>query len=127
MAQGLEEPTVNPTIAYSFYPTHEEILDYGSVLEETNPHPENREISVHYASSDDVWRRNKMIVDNALVYAVTTEIMLSDDLEPRSIDECRRRTDWSNWNQVELDSLAKSKVFGPVTLTPPHVKPVGYK
>ncbi|KAM1143257.1 hypothetical protein ACFX2B_031795 [Malus domestica] len=102
MAQGLEEPTVNPTIAYSFYPTHEEILDYGSVLEETNPHIEN-------------------------LYAVTTEIMLSDDIEPRFINECRRRTDWSNWNQVELDSLAKSKVFGPVILTPPHVKPVGYK
>ena len=32
-AQGPEEPTVNPTIAYSFYPTHEEILDYGIVLE----------------------------------------------------------------------------------------------
>jgi len=26
--QGPKEPTVNPTIAYSFYPTHEEILDY---------------------------------------------------------------------------------------------------
>ncbi|KAM1614644.1 hypothetical protein ACFX2K_023977 [Malus domestica] len=53
-AQGPEEPTVNPTIAYSFYPTHEEILDYGSVLEETNPPPENREISVYYDSLDDV-------------------------------------------------------------------------
>ena len=31
-AQGPEEPTVNLTIAYSFYPTHEEIIDYGSVL-----------------------------------------------------------------------------------------------
>ena len=31
--QDPEEPTMNPTIAYSFYPTHKEILDYGSVLE----------------------------------------------------------------------------------------------
>ncbi|KAM2472176.1 hypothetical protein ACFX1W_047366 [Malus domestica] len=104
MAQGPEEPIVNPTIAYSFYPTHEEILDYGSVLEETNPPPENREISIYYASLDDVWHRNEMIVDNA----VATEIMLSDDIEPRSINECRRITDWSNWKhviQVELNSL----------------------
>ncbi|KAM1225989.1 hypothetical protein ACFX2G_045625 [Malus domestica] len=129
-AQGPEEPTVNPTITYSFYPTHKEILDYGSVLEETNPLPENREISVYYASLDDVWRRNEMIVDDALAFAVATEIMLSDDIEPRSIDKCRRRADWSNWKQaiqVELDSLAKRKVFGPVVPTPPHVKPVGYK
>ncbi|KAM1628851.1 hypothetical protein ACFX2K_017216 [Malus domestica] len=104
-AQGPEEPTVNPTIAYSFYPTHEEILDYGSVLEETNPPRENP-------------------------FAVATEIMLSDDIESRSVDECRRRADWSNWKQaiqVELDSLAKRKVFGPVVPTPLHVKPVGYK
>ncbi|KAM2817807.1 hypothetical protein COP1_041878 [Malus domestica] len=129
-AQGPEEPTVNPIIAYSCYPTHEEILDYGSVLEETNPPPENREISVYYASLDDVWRRNEMIVDDALAFAIATEIMLSDDIEPRSVDECRRRADWSNWKQaiqVELDSLEKCKVFGPVVPTPPHVKPVGYK
>ena len=93
MAQALEELIVNPTIAYSFYPTHEEILDYGNVLEETNPPPENCEISVYYASLDDVWRRNEMIVDDALAYAVATEIMLSDDIEPHSVDECQRRTD----------------------------------
>ena len=46
-------PPANPTVAYSFYPTHEEILDYGSVIEETNPPPKNHEISVHYASLDD--------------------------------------------------------------------------
>ncbi|KAM1380872.1 hypothetical protein ACFX2I_022551 [Malus domestica] len=70
-AQGPKEPTVNLTIAYSFYPTHKEILDYGSVLEETNPSPNNP-------------------------FAVATEIMLSDDIEQHSVDECQRRTDWSN-------------------------------
>ncbi|KAM2185912.1 hypothetical protein PS2_030662 [Malus domestica] len=61
---------------------------------------------------------------------VAINIMLSDDIEPRSVDECRRRTDWSNWKQaiqVELDSLVKRKVFGHVVPTPPRVKPVGYK
>ncbi|KAM2216225.1 hypothetical protein ACFXTI_022739 [Malus domestica] len=95
-----------------------------------NPSLENREISVHYASLDDVWCRNEMIVDNALAYAVAIEIMLSNDIEPCSVDECRRKTDWLNWKQaiqVELDSLAKRKVFGLVAHTSPHVKPVGYK
>ncbi|KAB2617089.1 inosine-5'-monophosphate dehydrogenase 2-like [Pyrus ussuriensis x Pyrus communis] len=87
MTQGPKEPTVIPTIAYSFYPTHEEILDYGSVLEEKNFLPENREISVYYASLDDVWRRNEMIIDDALAYAVATEIMSSDDMEPLYVDD----------------------------------------
>ena len=37
---------------------------------------------------------------------------------------------WSNWKQaiqVELDLLAKRKVFGPLAPIPQHVKPVGYK
>ncbi|KAM1021654.1 hypothetical protein ACFX2A_043777 [Malus domestica] len=71
-----------------------------------------------------------MIVDDALTFVVTTEIMLSDDIEPRSIDECQRRTDLSNWKQaiqVKLDSLTKRKVFGHVPPTPPHMKPVDYK
>ena len=71
-----------------------------------------------------------MIVDDAFVYLVAIDIMLSDDIEPCSIDECRHIIDWLNWKQaiqVELDSLAKRKVFGPIVPTPPRVKPVGYK
>ena len=70
-----------------------------------------------------------MIVDDAFTYSVATDIILSDDIEPRSVDECRRRTDWSNWKQaiqVELDSL-KRKLFGHIVPTPPCLKPVGYK
>ncbi|KAM2987383.1 hypothetical protein FF2_007556 [Malus domestica] len=70
MAHASEEPTVNPIVAYSLYLTYEEILDYGSILEETNPPSENHEISVYYASLNDVWCRNEMIVDDALVYTV---------------------------------------------------------
>ena len=125
-----EEPTLNPIVTYSLYPTHEEILDYGSVIEKTNPPPESHEILIYHASLDDVWCRNEMIIDDALAYAVAIEIMLIDDIKPRSVDECRRRTDWSNRKQaiqVELDSLVKHKVFGPVAPTPPHVNLVGYK
>ena len=37
---------------------------------------------------------------------------------------------WPKWKQaiqVELDSLAKRSVYGPVAPTPPNVKPVGHK
>ena len=47
-----------------------------------------------------------------------------------TIEDCRQRNDWSKWKdaiQVELDSLAKRKVFGPVVRTPEGVKPIGYR
>ncbi|KAM3000765.1 hypothetical protein FF2_037134 [Malus domestica] len=88
--------SLNPTIAHSSVPTHEVILDYGDALDETCWPSQNREILVHYTVLDEVWNRNEMIVDDAFVYSVATDIMLSDDIEPRSVNEYRRRTDWSN-------------------------------
>ena len=47
-----------------------------------------------------------------------------------TIEDCRQRNDWPKWKdaiQVELDLLAKRKVFGPVVRTPEGVKPVGYR
>ncbi|KAB2595459.1 retrotransposon protein [Pyrus ussuriensis x Pyrus communis] len=68
--------------------------------------PENREISVHYTVLDEVWNRNEMIVNDAFLYSVTTDIMLSNGIEPRSIDECRRRTDCQIGNkQSRLNSI----------------------
>ncbi|KAM1025236.1 hypothetical protein ACFX2C_038431 [Malus domestica] len=94
------DPSLNPTIVYSSVPTHEVILDYGDALNETCQPPENREISVHYIVLDEVWNRKEMIIDNAFAYSVAVDIMLIDDIEPHSINECRRRADWSNSKQA---------------------------
>ncbi|KAM1275152.1 hypothetical protein ACFX1X_025317 [Malus domestica] len=48
---------------------------------------DNREISIHYAVLDEVWNTNEIIIDNAFAYSVANDIMLSDDIEPRSVDE----------------------------------------
>ncbi|KAK9951191.1 hypothetical protein M0R45_006648 [Rubus argutus] len=116
---------------------HEIIKDYGDVLEERvpdetpiAPNPENLEISVNHASLDDILKRNETIIDDVFIYAVVADIMSNDDMEPLTVAECQRRTDWPKWKQaiqVELDSLAKRSVFGPVAPTPPNVKPVGHK
>ena len=90
------DPSLNPTITHSFVPTYEVILDYSDALDETCRPPENREISVHYAVLDEAWNRNEMIIDDAFTYLVATDIMLSDDIEPRSVNECQHKTDWSN-------------------------------
>ena len=56
--------------------------------------------------------------------------LMDEDHEPKSIEECTRRSDWPKWKEAidaELKSLAKRAVFGPVAHTPKGVKPVGYK
>ncbi|KAJ9540031.1 hypothetical protein OSB04_026537 [Centaurea solstitialis] len=116
---------------------HEIIKDHGDVLEERVPeetsishHPDNLEIYVEYASLDDILKRNETVIDDVFIFAVATDIMSNDDMEPRTIVECQRRTDWPQWKQAiqdELDSLTKRRVFGPVAPTPPNVKPIGNK
>ena len=44
--------------------------------------------------------------------------------------ECKKRSDWPKWKEaiaVELLSLNKRKVFGPVCRTPEDIFPVGHK
>ena len=55
---------------------------------------------------------------------------MKNDIEPRTIQECRRRNDWPKWKdaiQAELKSLEKREVFGQITQTPNGIKPVNYK
>lgn len=54
----------------------------------------------------------------------------SDDPDPRSILECQKRHDWEEWKkaiQIELLSLNKRNVFGPIVTTPENINHVGYK
>ena len=89
------------------------------------------EISINYASTGELWDRTKVVINKVFFFAVATEILKeNDDHEPRSVDECRSKHDWSKWKeaiQVELDSLTKRKLFGPIVPTPDDVKLVGYK
>ena len=61
---------------------------------------------------------------------MTSDIIRNEeDLEPRNVEECRHRNNWSKWKeaiQAKLNSLTKREVFGPVVQTPKDVKPVGY-
>ena len=106
------------------------------VLEEIQNHEDaqvlaNDEIFINYASTGELWDRTKVVINKVFFFAVAIEILKQDDdHEPRSVDECHSKHDWSKWKeaiQVELNSLVKRKVFGPVVPTPNDVKPVGYK
>uniref|UniRef100_A0A2N9GX57 Reverse transcriptase Ty1/copia-type domain-containing protein n=2 Tax=Fagus sylvatica TaxID=28930 RepID=A0A2N9GX57_FAGSY len=94
--------------------------------------PENDEISIHYVSTGEIWDRNKIVVDNIFSFKVALDITRSNDheIEPQTVEQCRRRNDWPKWKeaiQAELNSLLKREVFGPIVQTPEGVMPVGYK
>ena len=104
-----------------------------NALEEAQTHekitnPRNTENSITYCN--EIWDRNKIIIDDIFAFSVAHKIM-DDDCEPQqSIIECRQRQDWPKWEEAikaELASLAKREVFGPITRIPDNVKPIGYK
>ncbi|BBG97055.1 transposable element gene, partial [Prunus dulcis] len=111
------------------------LLDKENVIGETSAPgvatvPESQEISINYTSTDELWSRNEMIIDDIFAFSVAAEIIKDDDIEPCSINECTQRQDWPKWKdaiQAELNSLEKRSVFGHIVPTPPNVNPVGYK
>ncbi|KAL1214883.1 Retrovirus-related Pol polyprotein from transposon TNT 1-94 [Cardamine amara subsp. amara] len=92
---------------------------------------DNNEISINYVMSRKQWNRKNVDIDKTFAYKVALNIMdISEDLEPTSILECTQRKDWIKWKEainVELNSLRKRNVFGPIIRTPLDIKPVGHK
>ena len=74
---------------------------------------------------------DKIIINYVFAFKVAFGITRSDDeFEPQTVKECQRRNDWLMWKeaiQIELSSLTKREVFGPVVHTPKSVILVGYK
>jgi hypothetical protein len=86
------------------------------------------EISINYTSFEEVYDRNNTIVNSGFS-AIIAESVLAD-LDPKTMVECKRRSDWNKWNEVietELSLLKKRKVFTDVIPTPPTIFPVGFK
>ena len=94
--------------------------------------PQNNEISIHYISTKEILDRNKTIVDKIFSFKVALDITKSndDEIEPQTVEECRRRNDRPMWKeaiQAELNSLVKCEVFGHVVQTLEGVMLIGYK
>ena len=87
------------TIHDSGLPEEENVLDETHVPEETAVH-KSKEISINYACTNELWDQNEIIIDDMFAFAVATEIILSDDIEPRSVDKCRQRKDWPKWKDA---------------------------
>ena len=61
------------------------------------------------------WNRKEITVDNIFAYNVAVDLLKEDkDYEPKSIEECRKKTDWPEWRnaiQAELNCLTKRAVL----------------
>jgi hypothetical protein len=87
-----------------------------------------QEISINYASSREVYDHSTTIV-NPCFSTVITENFLADP-DPKTMAECKRRSDWNKWKEAieaKLNLLKKIKVFTEVIPTPPRIFSVGFK
>ena len=56
---------------------------------------DNQEISINYVTTGQRWNQNKIDIDDIFAYNVALNIVNdNEDLEPKSIEECRQRDDW---------------------------------
>jgi hypothetical protein len=83
---------------------------------------------MNYTSSREVYDRSTTIV-NPCFSTVIAENFLAD-LDPKTMVECKRRSDWNKWKEAikpELNSLKKRKMFIEVIPTPLKIFAVGFK
>jgi hypothetical protein len=86
-----------------------------------------QEISKNYTSFGELFDRNTMTINSCFSTMVVDHL---DDLDPKTIVECKQCSDWIKWKkaiEAEHDSLRKGEVFSNVIHTPPRVHPVGFK
>jgi hypothetical protein len=89
---------------------------------------DHEEIATNYVEPGESYHRKTTVVD--IYFASKIADSMDPDLEPKSMIECRKRSDWDKWKaaiEAKLRSLCKREVFGHAVPTPPKVIPVGCK
>ena len=75
------------------------------------------ENSTNYVDTGAIYDRKTTNVD---IYFAKKIAKIDLDLEPKSVTECKKHSDWPKWKEaiaVELTSPKKRNVFGPVDQT----------
>jgi hypothetical protein len=86
-----------------------------------------QEISINYTSPEELFDHTITVVNSCFSIMVAD---LLNDPNPKTISECKQRSDWIKWKkaiETELGSLRKREVFSNVIPTPPRTYPVGFK
>jgi hypothetical protein len=85
-------------------------------------------ISINYTSSGKVSNHSTTIINSCFSTIIAKNFFTDPD--PKTMAECKRRSDWNKWKEAikaELNSLKSRKVFTDVIPTPPRSFPVGFK
>jgi hypothetical protein len=83
------------------------------------------EIVINFAETGESYIRKSIIVD--IYFSKQIANILLTDSDPKSMAECKKRSDWDKWKvaiEIEIASLNKRKVFSAVMPTPPSIFPV---
>jgi hypothetical protein len=86
------------------------------------------EIAINFAKTGESYNRKSIIVD--IYFSEQIANILLMDFDPKSMTECKKRSDWDKWKvaiETKIASLNKRKVFSAIMPTPPSIFPVGYK
>jgi hypothetical protein len=86
------------------------------------------EIAINYVETGETYDRKATNVDIYFFEKIAED--LQNDLDPKTMAECTKRSDWIKWKATivtELASLYKRKVFSAVMPTPRDIFPMGYK
>jgi hypothetical protein len=86
-----------------------------------------QEISINYTSAGELLDRTTTVVNSCFSTMVAD---LLNDLEPKTVADCKQRSDWIKWKEaieVELDSLRKRDLFSKVIPTPSRTYFVVFK
>jgi hypothetical protein len=100
----------------------------GNILGNNEPSDRVQEISTDYLESGESFDRKATVVD--IYFSTSIAENLQNDPDPKTMAECKRRSDWNKWKEAidaELASLTKREVFSSVIPTPPKTFPVGFK
>jgi hypothetical protein len=87
-----------------------------------------KEISTNYVDYGELYDRKTTIID--VYFATSIANNLQKDPDPKSMAECKKRSDWNKWKkatEAELALLTKREVFSSVIPTPPKTFPMGFK
>jgi hypothetical protein len=86
------------------------------------------EIAINYVETGETYDRKATNVNIYFSEKIAED--LQNDLDPKTMVECTKRSDWIKWKaaiEAELASLYKREVFSAEMPTPHDIFPVGYK
>jgi hypothetical protein len=111
--EGLHPEDVNPNSSHEEYRMGRSKSPHSLIMENLDEWvDDHEEIATNYVESGESYHRKTTIINIYFVSKIADSLDL--DLEPKSMIECQKRSDWDKWKatiEAELCSLYKKRGF----------------